>query len=129
MQKNNLSVTILLPPDSHYIFSGIFLEKKTIRGADWDFLKSRGGGGAAICSKWSGYTANNISFWDHTAVGIVTRSICRCSLPLLCVLVMPALLKKESLGMRLLQEEGVGGECPPSHAKHRSFSQIYIRRV
>ena len=35
---------------------------------------------AMICSKWSGYTANSVSFW---AVGIATYSICRHSLELL----------------------------------------------
>ena len=55
------------------------------------------------CSKWAGYTANNVSFCDHTAVGIVTCRIYRCILELFDAL-HPALQKKEDLGMRLLGE-------------------------
>ena len=52
-------------------------------------------------------------------MGIVTHSICKCSLPLLCagVAIHPALLKKDGLGMGLLQGVGAGRGCSPEARK------------
>ena len=57
---------------------------KNNRGGGKSGFPKIGGGGAATCSKWSGYTANNVGLY-YTAVGLlhtasVTHSICRCRL-------------------------------------------------
>ena len=75
------------------------------------------------CSKWSHYTADYVSFWDNTAMGSVTHSICRCSLELFCVLYIHRYGKRRVLGMRLLQGVGTEGGCDCVEASAKFISK------
>ena len=125
LMLSNYRNAFLLP----YPLPPLISMKKQSGGGESGFPE----GGAATCSMWSGYTANNLGFWDHTAVGIVTHSICRCSLKLFRVLVMQYIQRygryETTMGDGCRRGMDAGGGCTLSHSKRGSFSQIYIQRV